>query len=226
MPSQTPRPLGILSLERGRAASDTPPPSPPGGLLNPATFEFPVISETIAGAWAEVVVRGDPALDVERGAVAITSNCGFSIRHQAAVAKALKVPVALSSLLLLPTLLRQLPKSAKIAILSYDSTQCGRDLLPLVDPVEQAKVVIGGLEGSKFWIDEQKHPAPPVDVAAIETDVALCVARLRSEYPDITAILFGCTAFPMVAPALRRITKLPIYDITDLCRLIMASVGS
>jgi hypothetical protein len=65
-------------------------------MVNPATFEFPVISETVTGAWVENVVRGDPALEpayiaaarrlVERGAIAISSNCGFSIRHQPAVA--------------------------------------------------------------------------------------------------------------------------------------------
>lgn len=226
--------LGILNLERGGQPGSKPSPSPPGALLNPATFDFPVISETVEGAWAEVVVRGEPALEpayivaaqrlVERGAVAISSNCGFSIRHQAAVAASVNVPVAMSSLLLLPALLRQLPKSARIAVLTYDSTHCGGDLLGVDDPAEQARIVIGGLEGSKFWHDEHKRPAPPVDVASIEVDVAACIARLRSEHPEIAAILFECTAFPMVAPAMRHITKLPIYDITSLCRLTMGSV--
>ncbi|MBM7487790.1 hypothetical protein ACVWWI_006655 [Bradyrhizobium sp. USDA 3686] len=234
MSSQTPHLLGILNLERGGLPSGSPPKSPIGELLNPETFDFPIISETVEGAWADVVVRGEPALEpayiaaakklVQRGAVAISANCGFSIRHQAAVAAAVNVPVVLSSLLLLPNLLSQLPVSAKIAVFTYDSKHCVRDLLPVND-VDQARIVIGGLEGTKFWHDEHRRPAPPVDYAAIETDLSACIARVRTEHPGIAAILFECTAFPVLAPTMRRCTKLPIYDITNLCRLTMASVS-
>lgn len=230
-----PRSLGILQLERGLPPGATPPDPAPGSILNPATFDFPTISETVAGAWVENVVRGDPALEpafvaaarrlVERGAAAVTSTCGFSIRHQPAVAASVNVPVIMSSLLLLPALLRQLPQRAKIAVLTYDSTCCSDDLLGIDDRSERARVVIGGIEGGKFWHDELKRPAPPLDVAAIEADVANCIARLRSKHPEIATILFECAAFPIIAPAIRRIAKLPVYSITDLCRLAMASTS-
>lgn len=235
MTSHTVRSLGILHLERGLPPGTKPPTPAAGSILNPATFDFATISETVAGAWVENVVRGDPALEpafiaaarrlVERGAVAITSTCGFSIRHQGAVAASVNVPVAMSSLLLLPTLLRQLPARAKIAVLTYDSKYCGEDLLGIDDPVERARVVIGGIEGGKFWHDELKRPAPPIDVAAIEMDVSACITRLRAAHPEIATILFECAAFPMVASAIRRIAQLPVYDITDLCRLTMASTA-
>ncbi|BAL13153.1 MULTISPECIES: hypothetical protein [Bradyrhizobium] len=235
MTSQTLPSLGILHLERGLAPGATPPTPAPGAVLHPRTFDFPVIWETVAGAWVENVVRGDPALEpafvaaaqrlAERGAVAISSTCGFSIRHQSAVAASVTVPVVMSSLLLLPSLLRQLPRSAKIAVLTYDSTHCGEDLLGLEDPNERARVVIGGIEGGKFWHDELKNPPPPTDVAAIETDVMACIQRLRSAHPEISTILFECAAFPTVAAYVRRTAKLPVYDITDLCRITMASTG-
>lgn len=227
--------LGILHLERGVPAGAAPPKPAPGAVLNPATFDFPVIVETVAGAWVENVVRGDPTLEpafitaarrlVERGAAAISSTCGFSIRHQPAVSASVRVPVAMSSLLLLPMLLRQSPPKAKIAVLTYDSTHFSDDLFGVDDPAERARVVVGGIEGGKFWHDELKRPPPPTDVAAIEADVATCITRLRKEHPEITAILFECAAFPTVAAPIRRIAKLPIYDITDLCRLTMASTG-
>ncbi|WP_247985987.1 hypothetical protein [Bradyrhizobium sp. 186] len=230
-----PRSLGILHLERGLAPGATPPAPARGSILNPATFDFPTISETVAGAWVENVVRGDPTLEpafiaaarrlVKRGAVAISSTCGFSVRHQPAVAASVDVPVVMSSLLLLPALLRQLPWRAKIAVLTYDSTYCSEDLLGIDDQSERERIVIGGIEGGKFWHDELKRPAPPLDVAAIEADVANCIARLRSKHPEIATILFECAAFPIVAPAIRRIAKLPVYSITDLCRLAMASTN-
>jgi len=234
MESQSRPCLRILHLERGLPPGAAPPP-PPGSLRHPATFHFPLIIETIPGAWVENAVRGDPALEpaviatarrlVERGAVAISSTCGFLVRHQAAVAASVTVPVAMSSLLLLPALLHQVPPRAKIAVVTYDSRHCSQDLLGIDDPAERARIVIGGIEGGKFWHDEQKRPVPPTDVAAIETEVATCVARLRATHPDIATILFECAAFPVAAPAIRRIAKLPVYDIVGFCRMTMASIA-
>lgn len=229
----TSRSLGILHLERGLPPGGQSPAPLPGSILNPATFDFPVVVETVAGAWVENVVRGDPALEpayvaaarrlADRGAVAISSTCGFSIRHQGAVAASVGVPVAMSSLLLLPALLRQLPPCAKIAVLTYDSTCLGENLLGVDDPAERARIVVGGIEGGKYWHDELKRPPPPTDAAAIEKDVAACVARLRVAHPKIAVLLFECAGFPVVAPAIRRIAKLPVYDITNLCRMTMAA---
>jgi hypothetical protein len=235
MATQTANSLGILNLERGLPPGATPPMPKPGSLISSDTFKFPVISETVAGAWADVVIRGDPALEpayvaaaqrlVERGAVAISSNCGFSVRHQAAVAASVNVPVVMSSLLLVPALLRELPPKAKLAVVTADSRHCGEDLLGVDDPADRARIVIGGIEGGKLLQNEMMRPPPPTDVADIEKDVVACVKRLRAAHPEIAAILFECTAFPLVTPAIRRMTGLPIYDITTLCRMTLSSVS-
>lgn len=234
MASQSPRSLGILTLDIGQPHHSVDLETP-GSILNPASVGCPVILETVPGAWSERVVRGDPELAtsyvaaaqrlVERGAIAVSSDCGFTIRHQAAVAASIDVPVAMSSLLLLPTLLRQLPPRAKIAVLTFDSTSCTDDLLGLDDADDRARVVIGGIEGSKYWHDELKYPTPPTDVAAMEADVGECITHLRARHPEISAILFECAGFPLVASAIRYLTKLPVYDITGLCRLMVASVA-
>lgn len=119
------RALGIIGLEIGLPPREFPPPQPES-VFNPATFDFPIIIETAAGALEERVIPGDASLEpayiaaarrlVERGAVAITRDCGFSIWCQAALATSVKLPVAMSSLLLAPTLLRQLPAGAKLAV--------------------------------------------------------------------------------------------------------------
>ncbi|MGE0095666.1 MAG: hypothetical protein AB7M05_18250 [Alphaproteobacteria bacterium] len=231
MTSPTPRSLGFLNLERG--------PSPfaprPGALLNPATFDFPIIVETVEGAWADRVLPGDPSLEpaciaaaqrlVARGAVAISANCGFFIRHQAAVAAAVKVPVALSSLLLMPVLLRQLAPAAKLAVVTADSTLFGDDLLEGCSASDRARIVIGGVEGGALLRNEMMRPPPPTEDADIEADVTARVAKLRAAHPDIAALLFECTAFPRVTSSVRRKTGLPIYDITTLCRMTMASAA-
>ncbi|WP_348626966.1 MULTISPECIES: hypothetical protein [unclassified Mesorhizobium] len=204
-------------------------------MRDPATFDFPTVYETVHRAYAKNVIHGDSSLEpvciaaaqrlVERGAVAISSNCGFFVRHQAAVAASVNVPVVMSSLLLVPTLLRQLPLDVKLAVLTADSTHCSEDLLGVDGPAERRRVVLGGIEGGTLWQNEMKLPTVPTDAADIETDVAACVRRLRTAHPEIAAILFECTAFPVVAPAIRRITGLPVYDITTVCRMTFESTG-
>lgn len=224
-------PLGILNLERG----PTPPPPRLGSILHPSTFDFPIISETVEGAWADVAMRGDPALEpasiaaaqrlVERGAVAISSNCASFIRHQGAVAASVNVPVATSTLLLLPALLGQLPSTSKIAILSADSRNSSERVHRIVDPNQRSRLVIGGIERGKLHQNEMKRPPVYTETADIEADVAACVSRLLAANPAIAAILFECTAFPPVAPEIRRMTDLPVYDIAGLCRMTMETVA-
>lgn len=221
--------LGILQLERGTMESDPRP----GGLTNPATFSVPLILETIEGGWADRVIDGDPALEpayiaaakrlVERGATAITANCGFSIRHQSAVAAAVDVPVVLSSLLMLPMLLKQLPAQAKLAVLTADSTKCDDDVLGLRGAPERSRVVVAGIEGGMLLRNELMRPPIPTTDAEVEEDVRGAVARLLRDEPDVKMMLFECTAFPLVTDAIRKSTNLPIYDVVDLCRLTLTS---
>ncbi|WP_292279565.1 hypothetical protein [Mesorhizobium sp.] len=230
-----PASLGFLELERGLAPGEKPPQAHPGSLLNPATYDFPIIIETVEGAWADRVIRGDPSLElayvaaaqrlVERGAVAMIANCGFAIRHQAAVAASVNVPVALSSLLLIPTLLRQLSPGAKLAVLTADSTHCSEDLFGIDDAAERARIVVGGIEGGKLLENEMQRPPRRTPVSEIEDDVKACVMRLRKKHPDIAAFLFECTAFPLVSPVIRQMTGLPVYDTVTLSRMTFTSAS-
>lgn len=233
MSSQTARSLGVLNLERGAKAGDSSAEEAIGTFRR--CLDLPLIAETVAGAWADNVIRGDPSLEsayvaaaqrlVERGAVAITANCGYSIRHQAAVAAAVRVPVVVSSLVVLPSLLRQLPSSAKVAVIAADATCLQDDLLGIDDSLQRRRVIIGGIEGGTLWRNEMQRPPPPTDIADIQAEVSTCVARLLAEHPEIAALVFECTAFPLIAPAIRRETGLPVYDITTLCRLAFAAAA-
>ncbi|MCK1481397.1 hypothetical protein IVB25_01095 [Bradyrhizobium sp. 193] len=62
-------------------------------------------------------------------------------------------------------------------------------------------------------------------MAAIEVAVVACIARLPVSHPEIASIRSDLAAFPMVGPASRRMTNLPVYEITDLYRMTLASVA-
>jgi hypothetical protein len=231
---KTPGALGVLRTERGATPGGKPFMLPRGYLLNPETFDFPVIWETVEGGWVDRVFAGDPALEVaavaaaqrlvERGAVALSASCGFFARYQQAVAASVPVPVVLSSLLLLPLLLRQLPPAKKLAVLTADSKCLTDDLLGVPDPKERARIVIGGVEGGILWRNELQRPPPVTTGAEIEEDVVGCVERMMKTHQDIGAFLFECTVFPMVSQRVRMMTGLPVYDVTTLCRATVSGV--
>ncbi|WP_247776755.1 hypothetical protein [Bradyrhizobium sp. CW1] len=161
---------------------------------------------------------------VEDGAVAIGSNCGFAIRYQAAVAAAVDVPVMMSTLVLLPALLRQLAPSTQVGVVTSDSTLFAEDLLGLTDPAERARVVVVGIEGGNMARNATMNL--PTGPAEIEEDVASCVRRLLDTNPKVAALLFTCTLFPMITPAIRRRFGRPIYDISTACRLALEAAVS
>ncbi|MBY3468741.1 hypothetical protein HFN80_33000 [Rhizobium laguerreae] len=223
--------LGILDLEPGSDPNGSPVAE---SLHDPSIFAFPTIREAVAGAWADVVVRGDPSLEgpyiaaaqrlVSRGATAITADCGFSIRHQAAIAAAVPVPIAVSALLLTPMIVRQLSGGAKLAVLTFDYTHFETELLGLSDPADISRVVVGGIENTPTWENEMARPPVRTDLSGLREDVCSCVERLREKHPEIRALLLECTMFPRIAQSLRQSTGLPVYDITTLSRMLMESI--
>ncbi|MGX9144670.1 hypothetical protein [Mesorhizobium sp. 128a] len=226
-----PRALGVLGLEG--CDGDAFPDDAEGAMINPLSYNLPVILRVVEGAWAEVVIAGDIQLEaaciraarqlVADGAIALTANCGFFVRHQAAVAASVNVPVALSSLLLVPTLLKQLNPQKKLAVLTADSTHCTDDLFGLEKDSDRDRIVIGGIEGTKYWRDAMMRPCPPMDIPAIERDVFARLSRMRDENPEIAAVLCECTSFPLISKQLRAASGLPVFDITVLNKMMVAA---
>ncbi|MGX9144661.1 hypothetical protein [Mesorhizobium sp. 128a] len=233
MPSSPLHKLGVLELEYGLLPNSSIH-YPVGAVLHPETFGIPVIKETVANGWADQLIPGDPNLEescvaaarrlVERGASIIAADCGFFVRHQRAVAAAVPVPVALSSLLMTKTAFRLMPPGKKLAVVTADANCCSRDLLG-VDEADQARIVIGGIEGGEFWHQFMKRPPAAFDYGTVEKDFVACVEKLLAEHSDIGAILFECTAIPIIAPAMRKLSKLPQYDVNNLIRMLISAAG-
>ncbi|MER9052360.1 hypothetical protein NKH89_35295, partial [Mesorhizobium sp. M0923] len=189
MTLQTRTAIGILELDEGQELGGCLSAPRDHSLLNPATFDRPILTEIVEGAFAEVVIAGDPSLKeacvraarrlVERGAGVIVGDCGFLIRHQAAVSGAVNVPVAMSSLLLIPALLQQLAPAQKLAVITADSKHCSEDLFGVDNPAHRARVVVGGIEGGEYVRNAVARPLVRVSLDQIEREVAACITRLR-----------------------------------------------
>ncbi|MGY4281600.1 hypothetical protein ACVWXO_000820 [Bradyrhizobium sp. LM2.7] len=93
-----------------------------------------------------------------------------------------------------------------------------------LDAADRARIVIAGIEGGEFWHNSRERPKHLTAIDVIEREVTASLARIRSTHPDIAAIVFECAGFVPVAAAIRRTAKLPVYDITHLCRLMLTPI--
>lgn len=223
----TGKPIGILCLWNGH------PDSP-----RPHTFDGrSVIYEQVRGAWWQALMDDEPGLYpayaeaarrlADRGAVAISSACGYTVRYQEAVAAAVKVPVATGSLLLAPTVIRHLPPKAKLGVVVAHEKYVGTDLLGTVrDPEERARVAVDGISGSMLVESELKRPTgmAPIPDSDTERHLTGAVQRLLAAQPHVGAFIFECTEFPKFAPKLRQMTGLPIYDHITSWRIMLEAM--
>jgi Asp/Glu/hydantoin racemase len=216
--------LGLLVLENK-------PLDLPGALCAPQTFEFPITSLTVPGAWVKNILDGDPALSdayiscaqqLERdGAAAIISNCGFTARFQREVAASVSVPVALSSLLMVPLMSSTLPMGRKVGIVTYDADKLAEH--HFIDAGWSSRdipVAVIGIEGSETW-RRLADPIPAVTPELIVRDVMAAVTILLEADPLVDALVLECAAFPPAAARVRLETGLPVADYVTLARTLV-----
>ena len=207
--------LGILSLDEE---------------LN---YDYPILAERVPGASAEKVLAGDDTLAsnyiktgeklINRGASALTANCGFTIRYQKQLSSTLSVPIATSSLLLLPYLAATYKDP--IGIITIDSRALKPNDLRYagIEEDDGSRFPIIGVEHTQTWssmipyYDESKY-----DIEIVKADLSNAVVRLLDKYPNVKCILFECTGFPPAAEHIRKTFKLPVYDYVLVKNLLMA----
>jgi hypothetical protein len=209
------RPLGILMLETRFARL-------PGDIGNPASFAFPVIFEVVEAASADRVVRErakgllDSFIDagkrlVDQGAIGLMTSCGFLALHQPTLAAALPVPVATSSLLMVPMVERLLPAGRRVGVLTASADDLTAAHLAAVGGA--VTTPIGGLEPASHLATVLFGGDQLLDPTLAQADLMQAADRLLARHQDIGALVLECTNMGPYAPALARHTGLPAFDV-------------
>jgi hypothetical protein len=169
-------PIGILLLDVNYH------PFLPGTPGNVSMPEVPVRCRVVEGCTVDrLIVEGDSELEkpmvaaarklVDDGARAITGNCGFMIRHQAAVSDAVDVPVLLSSLLFAPLLLAWMGGRSKLGIVTASGASLTQELLDQAGVTDPGRVVVGNLaDQPAFRAAALEFTPGKYDRAAMERD--------------------------------------------------------
>jgi hypothetical protein len=218
-------PLGVLMLDtRFRRFV--------GDIGNPESYREPVLFEVVRGATVDKVVpaKAPPLIEdfvaagnrlIERGANAITTGCGFLVLNQAELAARLAVPVATSALLMIPTLLKLLPKGKRLGVLTFSA----RDLTPAHFAAAGAleDTPVEGVQQDGIF-QSAIYEKPCADsVEARGEEVVAAAKRLLARHNDIGAILFECTNFPPHRAAVAAATGLPIFDVFTLIGMLRSA---
>jgi Asp/Glu/hydantoin racemase len=222
--------VGILML-------DTRFPRIPGDMGNAATFPFPVRYQRIPGASPDLVVRrgaaglldafidGARALEQE-GVGAITTNCGFLVKHQSELAAAVRVPVLTSSLLLVPLVHRMLPPGRRVGILTVNAGTLGDEHLRGAGIGRDVPIAVAGLEGEKEFTRVLLGDEAELDVDQARDEHVRVARRLVTDHPDIGALVLECTNMPPYTPDIQRVTGLPVFDIVSLVTLAHGALAA
>jgi len=222
--------VGILML-------DTRFPRIPGDMGNAATFPFPVRYHRVSGADPDLVVRrgaegllpafvdGARALEGE-GVGAITTNCGFLVKYQQALAAAVRVPVFTSSLLLVPLVHRLLPAGRRVGVMTVNAGTLGPEHLRGAGIGSEIPIAVVGMETEKEFTRVLLGDELELDVDAAREEHVRVARRLVSDYPDVGAIVLECTNMPPYSPDIQRETGLPVFDIVSLVTMVHAALGA
>ncbi len=207
--------VGILMLE-------TRFPRIHGDIGNAMTWPFPVQYRVVPGATADVVVRQDPTLLLDRfieagqdlvqmGCDGITTNCGFLALIQDQIRDALGVPVATSSLMQIPMVAALLPADKRVGVVTISKDTLTRDHLRAAGaPVD---TIITGTDGGRIFTTGILDDHASLDFEACRLDVLEASADLVQNNQNIGAIVLECTNMVPYAADVRKLTGLPVYSI-------------
>ena len=223
--------LGIILL-------DADFPRPIGDIANGRTFPFPIHYEVTSGASVPQVVEEAAAgllqrfvecgrRLVARGARVLTTSCGFLAISQRQLAEELGVPIATSSMMQIPIVLRMMASHHDLCLVTINaSTLDERHYTGSgISADEMKRVVVVGLEGSEHFYPVVVGEAGPLETARARDEVVSVCREAASENPTIKAFVFECTNLSPYSADVRAATGLPVWDSTTLVHWLQGGVS-
>src|SRR5688572_30365650 len=187
--------VGILMLDyRG--------PFIPGDVGNATTYDYPVLFKVVNGLTLDRVLAADKeaeadiieaAQELERfGVRGISSDCGFLVQYQRAVAGAVRVPVFMSRLLQIPFLSMLFDPGRPIGCITATRRSLGNQVLEMAGVGSEINVVVRGMEDHKHFKWSILEEGGELDSDLIKEEIISEAKEMVEQHPDTSAILLEC----------------------------------
>jgi hypothetical protein len=138
------------------------------------------------------------------------------VQYQAAVRKAVKVPVFLSSLLQIPFLAQMLADGRPLGCITATRRKLGNRVLELAGVGSHVNVVVAGMEDQPHFKEAILEEGGELDSDLIESETVQCARELQDRHPDLGAIVLECSVLPPYAKAVQDETGLPVFDFVTM----------
>lgn len=221
-------PVGIIYI------NDTNYPMVPGNVNNAYSYDFPVILRTVPSITQERVFAGDPTIakDIiemaefmvqKEGIRALSSGCGFFGNFQKEVSEALDIPVAMSSLIMVPWIETLIKSTQKIGVLTANGAAITPALLEQTGVTHPERLIIKDLRHEPEFSCIMEYRGH-FDNKIVEQEVVNKALEILEEDADIGAILLECTDMPPYAQAVQAATQLPVFDFITMIKFLKNTV--
>jgi hypothetical protein len=216
--------LGIILL-------DDVYPGFPGDVRNASAYPFPIQYEIAVGVDIEALVHQEdktPCLapilraahTLERmGCRAVAAECGYFAYFQQEAARALSVPVFLSSLLQVPLAQQCLGPDQVVGILAAEKAYLTEYHLKQVGIQPGSGYVLEGAmddgrceEFSHLWTPSKRTQPPAAVYVKAEQEFLDVALEFIQAHPQMGAITLECTGMQPFARALQRQVDIPIFS--------------
>lgn len=209
--------LGILT-------ADASWPQPPGHLGNASTFSYPVHYYKVPGATMVRLRSGDPTLkeDVVRlvkqmeidGVRAILSTSSYFGYYQKEAAAAVRIPVYLSPLQMIPWARVGLRSDQKVGVISFDIDKISSALLDACNITQQDRsnhcVFVDGKQMET--LAQFADYVPFYHRSQLRAEILQLTCTLLDAHPEIGAIVLQETDFSPFAADIQSVAKCPVFD--------------
>ena len=226
MPKYTVRNADTYGHSIGVLLLDFRAPFIPGDVGNASSYGYPVLFKLVPGLKFDRVLAGDPDLEepiVEAareleasGVRGISSDCGFLIKYQDAVRRAVKIPVFMSSLLQIPFLAQTFARGRPIGCITATRKHLGNRVLELAGISSDINVVLRGMEEQPHFRDAILGERGDLDSDLLEAETVAVAREMQESQPHMGAIMLECSMLPPYAKAVQDATGLPVFDFISM----------
>lgn len=221
-------PIGIIYIE------DVNYPMVPGNVNNAYTYNFPVLLKPVPNLNQKRLFDADPTLADEiialakdmvqrEGIRALSSGCGFFANFQSVVAEELDIPVALSTMVMVPWISTLIKPNQKIGVLTANASAMNENILLNCKIADASKLVVKDLRNEPEFSCILEYRGV-FDNDKVKKEVVGKAIEIIEENDDIGAILLECSDMPPYAYAIQSATQLPVFDFITLIKFLHTSV--